>query len=162
MQKVSYPTLGKLMAENSKLPSEERRKAEKRQKAKASNKKAQAEASRKNAESTARLQAQRVQVLRSEMFAAARSGDFPKVKRGIWEDDVDAAGGEIKKGSEEFVSKVPTDPSETLMHIAASKGDADFVQWLDDHSQPSSMPLMLTTNMLPLQVLIQKNAILWA
>ena len=59
------------------------------------------------------------------------------MKKGIWEDNVDAAGGEVKKGSEEFVSKMPADSLETLMHIAASIGDADFVQWLDDHSQLS-------------------------
>lgn len=113
----------------------ERKEAEKRQKLKASNKKAQAEVERKNAQNTARLQAQRVQALRSEVFAAARSGDFAKVKKGVWENNVDAAGGEIKKGAEEFVSRPPADPLETLMHIAASRGDADLVEWLHSHSK---------------------------
>lgn len=117
------------------LSSLERQDAEKRQKQKASNKKAQAEASRKNAETTARNLAQHVQALRSTVFAAARNGDAEKVKKGVWEDNVDAAGGEVKKGSEEFVSKQPADPSETLMHIAASRGDVDLVEWLDSHSK---------------------------
>ncbi len=39
------------------------------------------------------------------------------------EDDVDAAGGEIKRDCEKFVSQKPRDPQETLLHIAALKGD---------------------------------------
>jgi hypothetical protein len=114
------------------LPEKEER--EQRQKAKKANKKGEAEASRKKAEGAARAQQQRAQTLRSATFAAARAGDAAKVKKGVWEDNVDAAGGEVKKGCEGFVTKAPTDPKETLMHIAVKNGDADLVQWLDAHS----------------------------
>jgi hypothetical protein len=114
------------------LPEKEER--EQRQKAKKANKKGEAEASRKKAEDAARAQQQRAQTLRSATFAAARAGDAAKVKKGVWEDNVDAAGGEVKKGCEGFVTKAPADPKETLMHIAAKNGDAALVQWLDAHS----------------------------
>ncbi|PSR76042.1 hypothetical protein PHLCEN_2v8704 [Hermanssonia centrifuga] len=110
-----------------------RQEAEKRQKAKASNKKAQAEASRKAAEDKARAQREQAQALRSETFQAARNGDAAKVRKGVWEDSVDAAGGEVKEGCEIFVKSMPKDPSETLSHIAASKGDVELVKWLDTH-----------------------------
>ena len=77
----------------------ERKAAEARQKAKASNKKAKAEASRKTAETKAREQLERSQTLRSAVFAAARSGDAQNVKKGIYEDHVDAAGGEVADGA---------------------------------------------------------------
>lgn len=112
----------------------ERQEAEKRQKAKKANKKGQAEVSRKKAEDTVRTQQQRGQTLRSSIFAAARSGDSEKVRKGIWEDSVDAAGGEIKKDCEAFVATPPNDPKETLMHIAVKHGDADLVEWLEAHS----------------------------
>lgn len=72
---------------------------------------------------------------RSAVFNAARAGDASKVKKGVWEDDVDAAGGEVKRGCERFVSSPPKDPQETLLHIAARNGDADLVEWLDAHSK---------------------------
>ena len=112
----------------------ERQEAEKRQKAKRANKKGQAEASRRKAEDTIRTQQERAQILRSSIFAAARSGDAEKVRKGVWEDSVDAAGGEIKKGCEAFVTTPPNDPKETLMHIAVKHGDADLVEWLEAHS----------------------------
>ena len=55
------------------------------------------------------------------------------MKKGVWEDEVDAAGGEIKKGCESFVESPPKDLRETLSHIAAAKGDVDLVKWLDTH-----------------------------
>jgi hypothetical protein len=113
----------------------ERREAEQRQKIKKANRKGEAEASRKKAECAARMQQQRGQALRSATFAAARAGDAKRVKKGVYEDNVDAAGGEVKKGCEEFVTIPPTDPKETLMHIAVKNGDADLVEWLDAHSQ---------------------------
>src|ERR1700734_879804 len=112
---------------NSLPPLTERREAEQRQKIKKANKKGQAEASRKKAENAARTQQQRAQSLRSATFAAARVGDAKQVKKGVYEDNVDAAGGEVKKGCEEFVTTPPTDPTETLMHIAVKNGDADLV-----------------------------------
>lgn len=112
----------------------ERQEAEKRQKAKKANKKGQAEASRKKAEDAIRTQQERAQTLRSSVFAAARTGNAEKVKKGVWEDSVDAAGGEVKKGCEVLVATPPNDPKETLMHIAVKHGDADLVEWLEAHS----------------------------
>jgi hypothetical protein len=78
------------------------------------------------------------QTLRSAAFAAARSGNAEKVKKCIYEDEVDAAGGEIKNGCESFVDRKPNDPSETLLHIAAKMGNADLMGWLDTHGELSS------------------------
>ncbi|EKM55365.1 uncharacterized protein PHACADRAFT_95543, partial [Phanerochaete carnosa HHB-10118-sp] len=111
----------------------ERKAAETRQKAKASNKKAQAEASRKSAESKAKALQERSQALRSAVFSAARSGDAQKVKKSVYEDHVDAAGGEVKRGCDAYMTTSPKDPSETLSHIAANYGDVDLLQWLDTH-----------------------------
>lgn len=61
--------------------------------------------------------------------------DATKVKKGVWEDNVDAAGGEVKRGCEAFVTHSPADPKETLLHIAAKNGDAELVQWLEAHSK---------------------------
>ncbi|CCM02082.1 uncharacterized protein FIBRA_04159 [Fibroporia radiculosa] len=112
----------------------ERKEAELRQKTKAMNKKAQAIAAQKSAEQKARAQHQHLQMLRSEVFDAARRGDVEKVKKGIWEDNVDAAGGEIRKGSEAFIVRSLQDEQETLLHIAAKNGDLCLVEWLDSHS----------------------------
>ena len=68
------------------------------------------------------------------MFSAARQGDNEKVKKGVWEDEVDAAGGEVRRGCESFVKSMPADNSETLLHIATRRGDAELVEWLDTHS----------------------------
>ena len=101
---------------------------------KAEAKKAQAEAIRKEAENAARFQAKRGQTLRSAAFAAARAGDAERVKKGVWEDEVDANGGEVKLGAEEFINCQPKDPRETLLHIAAKQGNVDLLRWLDAHS----------------------------
>jgi len=116
------------------LREKERKEAEERQRMKAAVKKAEAENQRRRAAETAQLQRQRVQTLRSAAFAAARAGDASKVKKGVWEDEVDPAGGEIKMGCENYVAVQPEDPMETLLHIAARSGDADLVKWLDAHS----------------------------
>lgn len=113
----------------------ERKAAEERQKAKASKKKSQAEASRKTAESKVKAQLERSQNLRSAVFAAARNGDRKAVKKGVYEDHVDAAGGEVKRDCDNFVKSKPRDPSETLSHIAAAHGDVDLVEWLDTHGK---------------------------
>ncbi|KAI0637017.1 hypothetical protein C8Q77DRAFT_1095585 [Trametes polyzona] len=112
----------------------ERRDAEERQRQKAFAKKAEAEASRRNAEQKARAQQEKLQATRSKVFAAARRGDASAVKKGIWEDNVDAAGGELRRGAEAFVKSLPVDPKQTLLHIVAKKGDADLVEWLTAHS----------------------------
>lgn len=109
----------------------ERKAAEARQKAKASTKKAQAEASRKAAEDKARTLLERSQALRSAVFSAARRGDAEQVKKGVYEDHVDAAGGEAKRDAS--VKPPPKDPLETLSHIAAGHGDANLLEWLDTH-----------------------------
>lgn len=105
-----------------------------RQKAKKAKKKGQAEASRKNAENAVRTQQQRAQDLRSATFAAARAGNTSKVKKGVYEDNVDAAGGEAKKGCEDIIAVSPNDPKETLMHIAVKHGDVELANWLEAHS----------------------------
>jgi hypothetical protein len=56
------------------------------------------------------------------------------VKKGVWEDEVDAAGGEVKTGCEEYVTS-PKDRKETLLHIAARNGDFELVEWLDAHGK---------------------------
>ena len=106
----------------------ERQQAEQRQRVKASAKKAEAAASRKTAAEKARAQQEQLQALRSEIFAAARRKDVAAVKKGLWEDNVDAAGGEIRKGAEALSKAHPVDPKETLMHIAAKNGDLDLVE----------------------------------
>lgn len=116
----------------------ERKEAEERQRAKAASRKVEAENQRKKAAEAAQLQQQRVQTLRSATFAAARAGDASKVKKGVWEDEVDPAGGEIKTGCENYVAVQPEDPMETLSHIAVRNGDAGLVEWLDAHSEPCS------------------------
>ncbi|KAI6005682.1 hypothetical protein EDD15DRAFT_2150432, partial [Pisolithus albus] len=72
--------------------------------------------------------------LRSAAFAAARAGDAQRVKKAIWEDSVDPAGGEVKLGCDSFIEVQPQDPTETLLHIATQNGDVDLVKWLDAHS----------------------------
>ncbi|TFK30138.1 DnaJ-domain-containing protein [Coprinopsis marcescibilis] len=112
---------------------EERLAAEQRQKQKQEAKKSRAEAEKKKAEDIARTMAQKAQRLRSEAFEAARAGDAVKVKHSVWELSVDASGGEIKVGAETFVTKRAEDPKQTLLHIAATNGDLDLVQWLSTH-----------------------------
>ncbi|KAL0565866.1 hypothetical protein V5O48_016154 [Marasmius crinis-equi] len=112
----------------------ERTEKEKRQKAKSQKKKASAQADREKAEAAARSQREKTQTLRSSVFNAARSGNSKKVKDGIWESNVDAAGGEVKPGYEEFVKAPRKDPRETLMHIVAKRGDLELLEWLDSHN----------------------------
>lgn len=97
--------------------------------------KTKAEPGRKSAKKSAQDGKQILQTLRSAVFAAARSGDYAKVKKGIWEDQVDAAGGEIRDGGEKFVQKKPQDPLETLMHITVKGGNKDLLEWLDSHGK---------------------------
>ena len=100
-------------------------------------KKAEAEATRKAAEKKARSLQVQVQNLRSQIFAAARRKDAAAVKKGVYEDNVDASGGELRQGSESLAKKTPVDLKETLLHIAAKHGDVDLVQWLDSHGMSS-------------------------
>lgn len=116
----------------------ERLEAEKRQKNKIEAKRAQAEAVRKSSEERAKLLLQEAQTTRSSIFAAAREGNAARVKKGIWEDAVDAAGGEVKNGSADFVKDHPVDAKETLLHIASASGDFELVKWLDSHGTFSS------------------------
>lgn len=113
----------------------ERREADERQRMKASAKKAEAETSRKNAEKKARALQEQLQTTRSKTFAAARRGDASAVRKGVWEDNVDAASGEVRKGADALVKSPPADPKQTLLHIAAKNGDADLVEWLASHGE---------------------------
>ncbi|KAF8921113.1 hypothetical protein CPB85DRAFT_1269435 [Mucidula mucida] len=100
-------------------------------------KKTQAENERKGAEATILNARKKVQTLRSSVFAAARAGQFDKVKQSIWEDGVDATGGEVNPGCDEFVPKMPKDPKETLVHIAVKHGNLELVEWLQSHNANS-------------------------
>lgn len=106
-----------------------------RQKEKAKRKREKAQQDRHTAARVLASQREKMQVLRSEVFAAARIGDASTVKRGVWEQDVDPSGGEIKPGCDHLVREKPTDPCETLLHIAARHGDKDLLEWLGSHSQ---------------------------
>ncbi|KAI0748076.1 hypothetical protein C8Q80DRAFT_1170004 [Daedaleopsis nitida] len=112
----------------------QRREAGERQRKKNSAKKAEAAASRMTVEQKVRTQQEQAQTRRSDVFAAARRKNADVVKKGVWEDNVDASGVEILKGSEGFVKDPPADVKETLLHIASNNGDLDLVQWLDSHS----------------------------
>lgn len=113
--------------------------AEEKKEQDAKKKKVKAETNRSAAAKSAQDSKQRRQTLRSAVFAAARSGDSAKVKKGIWEDQVDAAGGEIAPGCEKLVQKKPQDSSETLMHIAVQRDDKDLLEWLDSHSELTTL-----------------------
>jgi hypothetical protein len=75
---------------------------------------------------------------RSKVFERARNGDAAAVKKGVWEDNVDAAGGEPLAGMENDASFLGQHGGqvghETLLHIFAKHGDRQTVEWLLDHS----------------------------
>ncbi|KAG6851252.1 hypothetical protein H0H93_011688 [Arthromyces matolae] len=112
---------------------QERREAEERHKIKTSDKKVAAEARRQKDQEAMRVRLETAQKTRSAVFKAARNKDVDRVQRGIWEEHVDAAGGEVKDGCHDLVQIAPRDPQETLLHIAAGHGDHDLVKWLDGH-----------------------------
>ncbi|KAI6045709.1 DnaJ-domain-containing protein [Pisolithus marmoratus] len=112
----------------------ERKEAGERKRAKSASKKAEVEARRRKAAESLEAQHRHAQTLRSAAFAAARAGDAQQVKKAIWEDSVDPAGGEVKPGCESFVKAQPQDPTETLLHIATQNEDVDLVKWLEAHS----------------------------
>lgn len=113
-----------------------------RQKEKAKRKREKANQDRQTAARVFASQQERVQVLRSKIFAAARSGDADTVKKGVWEQDVDPSGGEIKPGCEHLVEQKPSDPRETLLHIAARHGDKVLLEWLGSHSSFFFFPVV--------------------
>ncbi|KAG8907400.1 hypothetical protein FRB99_004425 [Tulasnella sp. 403] len=98
--------------------------------------KATAEANRVASEKKAREALERRQKTRSDVFEAARRGDDDAVRKGIWESNVDAAGGEALKGGDDLIANKADnwDPLETLLHIAVSRGGLALVQWLVDHN----------------------------
>lgn len=69
---------------------------------------------------------------RSAIFIAARANRWEQVKKGIWEEHIDADGVEVLIGLEEIVPK-PKEPKETLLHLAAKAGVMDIFKWLVDH-----------------------------
>ncbi|KAH7106021.1 DnaJ-domain-containing protein [Auriculariales sp. MPI-PUGE-AT-0066] len=95
-----------------------------RRKTKAQTKKSKKVTEQANAATSIVNAASRAQVLRSDIFAAMRNGDAARVKKGVWEDSVDAAGPEI----------IGNSAGETLLHIAAGRGDIELVHWLDEHN----------------------------
>ncbi|KIJ41214.1 hypothetical protein M422DRAFT_209334 [Sphaerobolus stellatus SS14] len=105
-----------------------------RRKKKAEAKKAESEASRQSAAQKLRLQQEKSQKLRFAAFEAARKGNAAAVKKAVWENGVDASGGELKPGMEDFVQNKPKDPRQTLLHIAVIRGDVELVEWLDTHN----------------------------
>jgi hypothetical protein len=107
---------------------------EKRRKAKKVKKKVTAEESKKSAEAAAVALLQRSQGTRSAVFAAARIGNAAGVQKGVWEESVDAAGGEVLPGAVAFVQQPPKDVQQTLLHIAAAKGDTGLIKWLIEHN----------------------------
>jgi hypothetical protein len=114
-------------------PIAERIQAEQRQKMKLQAKKEQAEAARKLASDKAKEIKRKSQATRSAVFAAARSSQSEKVKKGVWQDSVDASGGEVATGCDKFAKGNLENPRETLLHIAARLGDLELVKWLDLH-----------------------------
>ena len=94
------------------------------------------------------------------MFSAARQGDNEKVKKGVWEDEVDAAGGEVRIGCDSFVKSMPADKSETLLHIATRRGDAELVEWLDTHSMIFVLSFDFIDIILDLQMRIRRSGTL--
>jgi hypothetical protein len=122
---------------NSGMTSIEQLEATQRQRAKTTQERVDAASSqaRSTAATTTHTQLGHAQNLRSATFAAARSGDAAKVRAMIRGHSVDATGGEIARGCEDYVKIPPTDPKQTLMHIAASRRDTGLVKWLDTHSR---------------------------
>ncbi|GAA6004390.1 hypothetical protein JCM10207_000702 [Rhodosporidiobolus poonsookiae] len=65
---------------------------------------------------------QLVQLRRSAVFAAIRAGDVEAVKRGVFEDNVDASGGEWVEGGQEAVAQLaPEERAELEAQIAREK-----------------------------------------
>ena len=105
-----------------------------RQKEKAKRKRERAKQDRQTAAEVLASQQEKMQALRSKVFAAARNGDADAVKKGVWEQDVDPSGGEVKPGCDHLVRQKPADPHETLLHIAARQGNKGLLEWLGSHS----------------------------
>jgi len=105
-----------------------------RKKEKAERKREKAKQDRQSAAKVLASQQETMHALRSKVFTAARNGDAEAVKRGVWEQDVDPSGGEIKSGCDHLVRQKPKDPQETLLHIAARLGNRDLLEWLGSHS----------------------------
>ena len=110
-----------------------------RKKEKAERKRERAKRDRQSASKVLASQQEKVQALRSSVFAAARNGDADAVKKGIWEQDVDPSGGEIKPGCDHLVRQKPKDTKETLLHIAARLDNKDLLEWLASHSAYPSL-----------------------
>lgn len=105
-----------------------------RQKEKAERKREKAEQDRQSAAKVLAEKRGKMQALRSSVFAAARKGDVEAVKNGVWEQEIDPSGGEIRPGCDHLVRQKPADPHETLLHIAARHGNKDLLEWLGSHS----------------------------
>lgn len=129
---MSFANLGPMTQYRSALP--EMKDAATRQKEKAKRKREKAKQDHEMAAEVLASQQENRQVLRSKAFAAARNGDADIVKRGVWEQDVDPSGGEIKPGCDHSVRRKPSDPREMLLHVTARHGDKNLLEWLGSHS----------------------------
>ena len=109
----------------------DRQQAEQRRAEQLAKKKAQAEQAKRDKDKAARDQKLRTQKIRSAVFLAARKDDVEKVKKGIYEDSVDAAGGEVKRGNEDLDDGdfEPLWPDSFLIAVSAQSicqlGDGD-------------------------------------
>lgn len=83
----------------------------------------------RQAESKVQAALRERQRIRSAVFTAARAGDAVAVRKGVYEDSVDAAGPEALPNS-----PVEIKSKDALLHIAVAKQDLDLVSWLIDHS----------------------------
>jgi hypothetical protein len=106
-----------------------------RRKAKAESKAAERAQSISQAAERTRQVLAKQQALRSSIFAAAKKGDAEAVKKGIYEDEVDAAGPEMLPGSDSKEAMKGANALETLLHIVVDNGDTKLAEWLLDHSQ---------------------------
>ena len=108
--------------------STESAKAAERRQSKKTAKRDRANAEREAAATRAREAKTLAQSKRSAVFAAAREGRSDVVRRAVWEEGVAESGGEAITA--DYALPAGVDRLETLLHIAAKRGDLELVRWL--------------------------------
>ncbi|GAA5857008.1 hypothetical protein JCM8547_007912 [Rhodosporidiobolus lusitaniae] len=93
---------------------EESRRAASRRSAKRAAQSASRDAAASQAAAAALKRLQLAQLKRSAVFAALRTGDVERAKKGVFEDSVDPAGGEFLEGGLEAVEELSTEEREVL------------------------------------------------